>query len=219
MTPPIAAVNRLTLREQVLKALRTAITSGEIPAGADLVETELADSYQVSRGTVREALRTLQQAGLVEGDARGRLRVHQPSPQEVRELFMVRAALETLAVREIAAAPDRDERLARLREVLPPEQAKNFLTALDLDLAFHERLCELSGNATLLELWRGLESRMRIVLCTGAEGEPLPLMSGTHHLPFLDSIGDPNAHEPHLVVFGHMQQAAGHWADEVVADD
>src|SRR5690349_11134667 len=47
-----APVNRLTLREQVLAALHGAITSGELPPGCDLAETDLAERYGVSRGTV-----------------------------------------------------------------------------------------------------------------------------------------------------------------------
>ena len=107
---PLASLDRSTLRERALEALRSAITSGQYRPGDHLGEVELATHLGVSRGTVREALRHLQQEGLVTAGNRGMLRVNSVSPREVRELFRVRAALEGLAVAEIIASPRRDER-------------------------------------------------------------------------------------------------------------
>src|SRR6185503_17509143 len=98
---PLSNLDRSTLRERALEALRSAITSGQYRPGDHLGEVELASHLGVSRGTVREALRHLQQEGLVTAGNRGMLRVNTVSPREVRELFRVRAALESLAVTEI----------------------------------------------------------------------------------------------------------------------
>src|SRR5919205_214385 len=105
---PLAALDRSTLRERALEALRLAITSGQYRPGDHLGEVELAGRLGVSRGTVREALRPLQEEGLVTSGARGMLRVHTHTATEVRELFQVRAALEALAVRLLIASSKRD---------------------------------------------------------------------------------------------------------------
>src|SRR5919109_131089 len=89
----LATLDRSTLRERALEALRLAITSGQYRPGDHLGEVELASRLGVSRGTVREALRHLQQEGLVVSGARGMLRVRSHTATEVRELFQVRAAL------------------------------------------------------------------------------------------------------------------------------
>jgi DNA-binding GntR family transcriptional regulator len=94
---PLSSLDRTTLRERAMEALRSAITSGQYRPGAHLGEVELAKHLGISRGTVREALRHLQQEGLVTAGNRGMLRVNAVSPTEVRELFRVRAALEGLA--------------------------------------------------------------------------------------------------------------------------
>src|SRR3954451_19186826 len=104
---PLTSLDRSTLRERALEALRAAITSGQYRPGDHLGEVELGKHLGVSRGTVREALRHLQQEGLVTAGNRGMLRVNALSPTEVRELFRVRAALEGLAVAEIIASPQR----------------------------------------------------------------------------------------------------------------
>src|SRR5690348_18451865 len=105
---PLSSLDRSTLRERALEALRSAITSGQYRPGDHLGEVELASHLGVSRGTVREALRHLQQEGLVTAGNRGMLRVNTVSPKEVRELFRVRAALEGLAVAEIIASPQHE---------------------------------------------------------------------------------------------------------------
>src|SRR5688572_23502489 len=104
---PLSSLDRSTLRERALGALRSAITSGQYRPGDHLGEVELAKHLGVSRGTVREALRHLQQEGLITSGPRGMLRVNRLTPEEVRELFQVRAALEALAVAEIIGLPDR----------------------------------------------------------------------------------------------------------------
>ena len=113
---PLSSLDRRTLRERALEALRSAITSGRYRPGDHLGEVELATHLGVSRGTVREALRHLQQEGLVTAGNRGMLRVNEISPTEVRERFRVRAALESLAVTEIIRSADRARAVAALRE-------------------------------------------------------------------------------------------------------
>ena len=115
---PLSNLDRSTLRERALEALRSAITSGQYKPGDHLSEVALAGHLGVSRGTVREALRHLQQEGLVTAGNRNMLRVSTISPKDVRELFRVRAALEGLAVAEIIASPERDKAVATLRKAL-----------------------------------------------------------------------------------------------------
>ena len=62
----LGGLAKTSLREQALDQLRNAVTSGEIEPGTHLVETELSAALSISRGTLREALRQLQQEGLVE---------------------------------------------------------------------------------------------------------------------------------------------------------
>jgi DNA-binding GntR family transcriptional regulator len=86
-TQPLASLDRSTLRERALEALRMAITSGQYRPGDHLGEEELAGRLGGSRGTVREALRHLQQEGLVTAGARGMLRVHSLSATEIGIFF------------------------------------------------------------------------------------------------------------------------------------
>jgi DNA-binding GntR family transcriptional regulator len=207
-------LDRSTLRERALEALRAAITSGQYRPGDHLGEVELGKHLGVSRGTVREALRHLQQEGLVTAGNRGMLRVNSVSPKEVRELFRVRAALEGLAVAEIMASPRRDAAVATLREALSQLDVSggDFAAKLEADLGFHLLLCRLSGNTMLVDAWRYLEGRIRVTIMNyESDGRPT-MMSRDRHRPIVDAIEGGNISAAIKVVEEHMGAAAAQYA-------
>ena len=210
---PLASLDRSTLRERALEALRAAITSGQYRPGDHLGEVELAKNLGVSRGTVREALRHLQQEGLVTAGNRGMLRVNSLSPEEIRELFQVRAALEGLAVATIIASPDRQTAVSSLRNSLTGlEDAEGFAERVESDLNFHLLLCRLAGNSMLVDAWRHLEGRIRVAIMNGGVEQAPTMMSRDRHSPIIDAIDNGDVSAALSVVDEHMSAAAGHFA-------
>ncbi len=209
---PLASLDRSTLRERALESLRSAIISGQYRPGDHLSEVELANSLGVSRGTVREALRHLQQEGLVTAGNRGMLRVSSLTPTEVRELFQVRAALEGMAVREIIASSRREAAVAALRAALEQlSDEGDFPALIEADLAFHLELCRLAGNSMLVEAWRRLEGRMRVAILNGAAWQA-PMMARDRHTPIVDAIERADIPAALRVLEEHMAGAAEHFA-------
>jgi DNA-binding GntR family transcriptional regulator len=206
---PLSSLDRSTLRERALDALRSAITSGQYRPGDHLGEVELASHLGVSRGTVREALRHLQQEGLATAGARGMLRVRSHTATEIRELFQVRAALEGLAVRLIITSPKRGAAIAELRRALSglDEAHRDFIAHVDADMAFHLLLCELSGNSMLATAWRGLAGRIRVTIMARGEDQSM-LMSAGYHAPIVDAIEAGDAAKAVEVLLEHMDRAA-----------
>jgi len=211
---PLASLDRSTLRERALDALRSAITSGQYRPGHHLGEVDLGKHLDVSRGTVREALRHLQQEGLVTAGNRGMLRVNSVSPREVRELFRVRAALEGLAVAEIIASPRREAAAARLDEALSQlsDTDGDFAANLEADLGFHLLLCQLSGNTMLVEAWRYLEGRIRVTIMNCEERSAPAMMSRDRHAPIVEAIARGDVAAATEVVEQHMASAADQYA-------
>jgi DNA-binding GntR family transcriptional regulator len=211
---PLASLDRSTLRERALEALRSAITSGEYRPGDHLGEEELAGRLGVSRGTVREAFRHLQQDGLLTtGGARGMLRVHSLSPAEIRDLFQVRGALEGLAVTLIIASPTRNAAVARLRKALSDidDSDRDFTAHMDADLGFHLLLCQLSENSMLVDAWRHLEGRVRLTIFSNRDEHLSTLMSGSNHAPIVDAIEAGDAAQAVKVLQDHMLLASNTW--------
>ena len=208
----LSALDRSTLRERSLEALRSAILSGRYRPGDHLGEVELAGSLGVSRGTVREALRHLQQEGLVTAGNRGMLRVNSLSSAEVHELFRVRAALEGLAVREVIASPRREAAAEALRAAVERLSDEDEPAArMEADLAFHLLLCQLSGNSMLVEAWQRLEGRMRVAILNGAAWQA-PMMARDRHVPIVEAIERGDVEAAVRVVDEHMAGAAEHFA-------
>jgi DNA-binding GntR family transcriptional regulator len=211
---PLPSLDRSTLRERALQSLRAAITSGRYRPGDHLGEVELASLLGVSRGTVREALRHLQQEGLVTAGNRGMLRVSTVTPQEVRELFRVRAALEGLAITEIMASPQHDTAVATLRTALAklPDTPGDFAENLEADLGFHLLLCQLSGNSMLVASWRHLEGRIRVTIMNGESADRPTMMARDRHAPIVEAIAGGDVAAAVTVVEQHMVAAARQYA-------
>ena len=213
----LGKVERSTLRERCLVSLRSAITTGRLGPGDHLNEVALAASLGVSRATIREALRQLQGDGLVVARSRGMLRVREIGADEIRELYAARAALEALAAETLAARPDRDSAIRALETAIGRlGAAEGDLPAqVEADLAFHLLLCELSGNATLLRLWRALEGPVRITIMHAGLGRALHNMAAARHRPIVAAISAGDTVASRTVIVRHMADAA----DRLVSPD
>ncbi|MCG2623776.1 GntR family transcriptional regulator [Arthrobacter sp. I2-34] len=207
----LLGLEKTSLRQQALAALRRAITTGELPPGTHLVETDLSEMLQISRGTLREALRQLQQEGLVAAGARGRLSVRHLDAKEIRDIFAVRAALESLAARELCALPDRTEIIAVLRgavEKMDRAAEAGLEERIEADLDFHRTLCRLAGNETLLHSWRSLEGNIRMSIMFAGLDRAVKNMSVPRHGEIVDAIATGDAAQVSEVITEHMEGAA-----------
>lgn len=150
--------------ERIQDALEEAILEGRYANGERLDETRLAAAFGVSRTPVREALRLLAAAGLVEQRAHRGVFVRQPGPIELFEMFQVMAELEALAVR-LACPRISIETLAELRQF--NEACRDAAEAGAHDAyypaneSFHQLIYEESGNAFLAGQCRDLQKRLR----------------------------------------------------------
>ncbi|WP_458319084.1 GntR family transcriptional regulator [Mycolicibacterium brisbanense] len=209
--PSLLRLEKTSLREQALSALRRAITSGQLQPGTHLVETDLSEALQISRGTLREAMRQLQQEGLISAGARGRLSVRHLDAKEIKDIFDVRGALESLAASDLASRADRASAVSALRSAVADMErwaAANLEDRIEADLKFHRTLCHLSGNETLLHSWSSLEGSIRMSIMYAGVERAMKNMDAKRHLDIVDAIesGDPAAAA--AAVRDHMCTAA-----------
>lgn len=204
-------LEKTSLREQALTALRRAITTGQLRPGTHLVETELSEALQISRGTLREAMRQLQQEGLISAGLRGRLSVRHLDAKEIRDIFTVRAALESLAARELANRADRSDAVEALRQAVAEMDrwaAANLEDRIEADLKFHRTMCQLSGNETLLHSWSSLEGSIRMSIMFAGVDRAIKNMDSQRHLVIVDAIESGEADQAAAAVADHMSGAA-----------
>ncbi|MBB3751987.1 DNA-binding GntR family transcriptional regulator [Mycolicibacterium sp. BK634] len=204
-------LEKTSLREQALTALRRAITTGQLQPGTHLVETELSDALQISRGTLREAMRQLQQEGLISSGARGRLSVRHLDAKEIRDIFGVRAALEALAAQELAALDNRADAVSALRHAVDEMDkwaASNLEDRIEADLRFHRTMCQLTGNETLLHQWSSLEGSIRMSIMFAGVDRAIKNMNAKRHHDIVDAIESGDGQRAAAAVQEHMTGAA-----------
>ncbi len=155
-----ATISRSVLSDQVKDRLLQAILDGRYPPGSRIVETRVARELGTSQAPVREALRDLEGLGVVETAAFRGARVRRPSADELLEAFVIRAELESLGAR-LAIPRLTDEDLEALAgfvdEMRRSAENGDYYAEATADAAFHGRIVELAGNATLERVWRTLE--------------------------------------------------------------
>ncbi|WP_306639181.1 GntR family transcriptional regulator [Pseudarthrobacter siccitolerans] len=211
MRTPLRGLEKKSLREQTLAALRTAITRGELVPGRHLVETELSEMLQISRGTLREALRQLEQEGLVTAGERGRLSVRAINVTEIRDIYAVRAALESLAARILCELPERDRATKSLHLAVDAIDAARDAPVeerIDTDTEFHRSLCRLTGNKTLLHSWTSLEGSIRMSVMFGGLERAATNMTAQRHRDIVTAIETGDAALSIRTIHEHMHEAA-----------
>ena len=152
--------------QQIAEAITTAIIERRLMPGTKLTEQKIADIFKVSRTIVRQALNQLSRDHLVTLEpARGAF-VSMPSVQEARQVFEVRAMIETALVRQLCASIT-DAQIAQLREHLQAEQAAVKRTDVSgrtrLLADFHVLLARMLGNEVLAQWLADLLSRSSLI--------------------------------------------------------
>jgi DNA-binding GntR family transcriptional regulator len=149
----------------VQEELERMLRSGALTPGSPLREATLANQLGVSRGPVREAFRSLEEKGLVRVEKNRGVFVRSISQQEADDIFEVRVALEKLIATRLAKLPD-----ALISSGIPEllNKAEKLAARADfagchaLNMQFHQRLAELSGNKTLLQTYEKLVNELSL---------------------------------------------------------
>ena len=141
-----------SLGGKVFQQLKNSILAGEFENGAELREIALAKKLGVSRTPVREALRQLEQEGLVEIYPNRGAYVKGITYKDVEDIFRIRARLEGLCA-EMAVSSITHEQLDKLDEIILLskfyEEKKDMEHLLKMDSQFHEVLFESCGSKML----------------------------------------------------------------------
>lgn len=155
---------RLTVAEEVYRALKRDVTMLRHKPGASLTEQDLANMYGSSRVPVREACRRLQQEGLLSAVPYKGYFVNQISIKEIRDCFELRQLLESHALKLATERASGDD-LARLETLAKTEYTFNdwssYADFLDANLDFHMQLAALSANEKLVSTLADLLGSMQ----------------------------------------------------------
>lgn len=175
-----AQVQTASLVDTAYQALRRAILAGDVDPGSRLSEAVVAREMGISRAPVREALRMLEQSGLVSQQHNKGYRVSEFTDEDFFELATLRFALESLALRLAADSKDLVSKLETvLDEIRGAEESGDSVKAVMLDRQFHETILIASGHRRLREIWAGL--RDQVELAVANTNRSFPTLEGLSH--------------------------------------
>lgn len=150
------------VREEITRL----IMNGELVSGDKLNEVEFAQRFHVSRAPIREAFRALEEAGLVRLEKNRGVFVREIGEPEARELYDLRASLAEMTGRQLAPRitaaeiAELEDWLVRLRDAASNRDMAGYF---HLNIGFHDRMVEMTGNKTLLEFDRMVIGRMHLM--------------------------------------------------------
>jgi DNA-binding GntR family transcriptional regulator len=161
--------SRETFKDKAYTALRNVIVSSDIYRSRSdirLDERQLAQDFGISRTPVREAMAQLEREGFVRSVPRRGVYVVRKTKEEVVQMITAWAALESMAARLITeSASDAD--IAGLRRMFATFEDDKLHAKLDeyseVNIAFHQKIIELSGNQVLIQLAANLFTHMRMI--------------------------------------------------------
>jgi DNA-binding GntR family transcriptional regulator len=187
-----AILEHVSLPEAVGRALRHRILNNELPADTRLVEANLAAEFGVSRGTIRDAMRSLQSEGLIEIVPRRYSIVTRMSTEDAEDVCYARYVLEDASVMG-GLGKGKDELAqglgAALEEMAAGARADDLDAVVDSDTRFHALLIDVSGRRRLRDLWSMLNSQMGALMRSSLERQGISLDDAVdRHRAILEAV-------------------------------
>jgi DNA-binding GntR family transcriptional regulator len=217
-----------TLGDQAYAAIREAIVGGTLSRGEKVTERGLAQSLNISPTPVREALRRLEQDGLVERSGPRSVRVAEYAEDQLREITLIEDSLRALAAR-LAAEKATDAQLAEMRTTLDraemlcgqlltnghdatpdPERVGKIFDAVR---HFHEVVDQASANSTLIHMLKMVDAfdsgeRRRATLLELEVDPPAVQARYEEHRAIFDAIADRDPDQAERLMRQHSESGS-----------
>ncbi len=154
----MAGLRYKTLRENIVEEIRLRIVNQELPPGAKIVEMELAKEFETSRAPIREALRQLENEGLVEYIRNAGCSVKDITVKDAYEIYLMRSNYETLAVKVMNGnIPEETiESMERILEKMKGIDEDHYLDVFKFDNQLHGELVKMVNLPRLYKAWEVL---------------------------------------------------------------
>src|SRR5581483_1459477 len=152
---------------RVTDSVRQAILQGVLIPGGQVNQAQIAAKLGISRGPLREALRQLEEEGLVQSYPHKGTFVTEITPAYIEEVYSIRRVLETFAIARMIEN-NNPQVLAQLRVIVDEmhlaAHASNLTRLNELDFQFHAAICRGAEHTLLMQLWKSIEVGVKRVV-------------------------------------------------------
>lgn len=180
-----------TRAQAALDALREAILDGRLTPGSPIIQTDVARQLGISRAPLREALRLLEEEGLVVNVPFRGVVVSTLDRRALDELCSLRNLIERFAAQRVIERAS-DEDLLQLEAIIARMEQHAALDDIDAvdqdDVAFHATLLELADHDLLLQVWRTHAAQIRRAMALRNRLNRDPQRLVALHRPILDAL-------------------------------
>jgi len=208
-------IDRRSLEDRVYAVLRSKILSRELTAGTVLTIRHVAAMLEVSPTPARDALRRLQADGLVVERGRHGAEVIGFSSCDISDLFGVRGALETYAVRIVMLQPifllsHLHEIVQQFPETFEGNRYTDYGRFAALDADFHKSLIRATGNERLLQTYQALHVHIHLARIYQQEVEQRAQANHQEHVAIVHALEDGDVDAAALAVGAHIDHVRDH---------
>jgi DNA-binding GntR family transcriptional regulator len=200
-----------TNTQRAADEMRRLIFSGDLAAGSDHLETELAERFGMSRTPVREAALILKAQGLVSVRPRRGVRILPVSPDDMAEIYDVLTELESHAAGRAAAAGHSEAELSGMARAIDDMDAavaaQNREAWAEADDRFHSELVRLGRNRRIETIVAMMSDQVRRARSLTLYLRPLPQGSNDDHRAVLEAIRKGSAYTAQSIHRAHRERA------------
>jgi phosphonate utilization transcriptional regulator len=208
--PTIALLQNSSLAAVVQQEIEQAILVGDYLPGAKLNEAALADKLGVSRGPVREAFRMLDEAGLVRTEKNRGVFVRDIPIAEALEIFDLRAAMDEWVGKKLATCISAGQLkeikalVAEMEKAVKTQDAHQYHV---LNLKFHDRMVEATGNRKLTDTYRKLIKELSLFRRQNLADSVLMKKFLAEHKLIVKAIASGDALAAGQAMYDHVMQS------------
>lgn len=196
-----------TITSIAVDAIEDMIVSGELVAGDRINESSLAEQLGISRGPIREACRSLEQAGLLTSQTNRGMYVREVSLEEARDLYELRGAVAGLAG-ELIVKRAKDVEIQQLLQLVEQMQvaADGSKTAeyFRLNLQFHDGLVRAARNSALEDTYRKIVNQLHLLRRRGLVQEGNLQVSNREHREIVSALSERDAQKASQAIRTHV---------------
>ncbi|CAN7806616.1 GntR family transcriptional regulator [Paraburkholderia hospita] len=201
--------NRM-LSEQVATHLFRQLVNGRLRGGQRINEAELARTLGISRNPIREAIRKLEERGLLVSSPRRGTFVRSFTKRDMADIFSFRTVVEGFAIRQALPRMTDDDH-AGLKEIVQrmadAANAGHEMELVEADIAFHQRVCELSGNSQTLRAFMNIRAEVQMSITLVEHRFESLEAAAVDHWPIVEAIATRDVKKAVKALEEHIQDS------------
>ena len=210
---PIGIIDHRMLSDQVSTLLVRELIFGRLQPGQRINEAELARQLGISRNPIREAIRRLEERGLLVAVPRKGTFVRTFLHSDIDEIFSFRVVVERFAMEQaLPQMTDADiDRIAGFVDAMvAAANANDEIALVENDLAFHLEICRLSKNRQTLHAFTNIQAEVQMLITMAERQFESQMAAAVDHWPVVEALRTRNPEKAMDAISDHIRDSWRH---------